>query len=567
MFEKNCMGRKRFVSDIREILKRWSFMKTLCILGICCGVLFSAKVSFSNNLTINNFRMSTIKKVENTITYSCDVKWDNSWRTVDNYDAVWVFLKYSTDGGLVWRHASMSKRGVLPSGFKVSPGFEIIVPSDEKGFFLQRTDLSLGNISVDGVEFVWDYGQDGLTDNEAMAANTINKIFGIEMVYIPEGSFHLGDGSGALDYHFKQGSSDQDPWYIENEEAITTTLGASNGYYYQSSEVSEESMTGDVFIIPTSFPKGYAGFYQMKYELTEGQWVSFFNTLTIEQKVNRDITSSVEGGKGSDDVITRNTVQWDSTKPQFDAFTRRSSRPVSYVSWPDVLAYADWSGLRPLTEFEYEKSARGVDIVAIANEYAWGKTIYNQAGVSEIFPNGDEDGEKQIFDGAANINANRLSWSSGDGRTGGIAEGQVGPLRVGIFAENSTSRTTSGAGYYGVMEMSGNLSEMLVSVGNVSGRSFLGTHGDGILSNVSGYEGNATNLDWPGMNTIDSVRGVTGTVGSGYRGGSFNSSDVRHFSISNRMYASSDPDSLGYAQRYDTSFDIFGGGRLGRSRP
>ncbi len=528
---------------------------------------FTAQSVFANNLSIESFSVYSTSEAANTITYAADITWENSWRTTTNYDAVWVFLKYSTDAGMTWNHASMANNGVNPNGFSAPTGFEIVVPDDEKGFFLQRTDLSSGNVSAEDVKFIWDYGQDGLTDDQAMAANTINKVFGIEMVYIPEGPFYAGDDNSSSEYRFKQGSSDNDPWYIQSENAITTTNSTADGFYYQSSSASSESASGAVFIIQTSFPKGYNDHYQMKYELTEGQWVDFFNTLSNAQKTNRDITASTNGGKNSDSVVTRNTIAWDSSSPASDATTDRADRPVTYVSWPDVLAYADWAALRPITELEYEKAARGIDITPLSDELAWSKTTYNQAEASEIFPDADEDGEEQIFDGAANLNRNSLGWSSGDGRAGGSAAGQAGPLRAGIFAESSTNRTTSGSGYYGSKELSGNLSEMVVTVGNASGRGFLGTHGDGSLSTISSYEGNATNSDWPGINATDSARGVTGTSGSGYRGGNFNSSNVRHFQVSNRTNAAKDADGASYSQRYDASFGMFGSGRLGRTAP
>jgi len=441
------------------------------------------------------------------------------------------------------------------------------VPSDEKGFFFQKSDLNTGTVSAENLRFVWDYAQDGLSDATAMAANTINKIFGVEMVYIPQGAFYAGDGNSSSDYRFVQGSADNDPWYIQSESAITTTSSAGNGYYYLSGSSVGENATGDVFLIPSSFPKGYQAFYLMKYELTEGQWVSFFNTLSKTAKANRDITSATQGGKNSDSVVNRNTISWDSTDAASNATTTRSDRPVSYVSWLDVLAYADWAGLRPITEFEFEKAARGKDIAAVADEYAWGNITANTAETGEIFPDSDEDGSEQIFDGAANLNRNSLSWSSGDGRLGGDAASQKGPLRAGIFATSSTSRSTGGAGYYGNMELSGNLHEMVVTTGRSQGRQFLGTHGDGNLTLLSGYEGNASNTDWPGINTTDSARGVTSTTGSGFRGGDFQSSSVRHFQTSTRTYAAKDPDSEGKAQRYDATLGIFQGGRLGRTAP
>ena len=35
------------------------------------------------------------------------------------------------------------------------------------------------------------------------------------------------------------------------------------------------------------------------------------------------------------------------------------SRPANWISWDDGLAFADWAGLRPMTELEFTKAARG----------------------------------------------------------------------------------------------------------------------------------------------------------------------------------------------------------------
>ncbi len=321
-------------------------------------------------------------------------------------------------------------------------------------------------------------------------------------------------------------------------------------------------------MIQATFPKGFQPFYLMKYELTEGQWASFFNSLSPVEKINRDMTSSVLGGKNSDGIVNRNTISWDATNPVSPAQSSRPARPVSYISWPDLLAFADWAGLRPMTELEFEKAARGVDIVPVADEYVWGLTSVNVAESGEIYPpNVDEDGSESIFDGAANLNRNNLGWASGDGRAGGASENQKGPLRVGIFAENATNRVTSGAGFYGNMELSGNLYEQTVGIGRPEGRLYSGSHGDGRLTSTLGFEGNATNLDWPGIDPFDPRRGITRTVGSGYRGGDFQSPHLRHFQVSNRTLASKDPDSSGYFQRYDPNEGVFKGGRLARTAP
>ena len=51
---------------------------------------------------------------------------------------------------------------------------------------------------------------------------------------------------------------------------------------------------------------------------------------------------------------------------------------MNYMTWTDLLAYLDWSCLRPMTEFEYEKICRG-PVYPVANEYAWGNQTYTLA--------------------------------------------------------------------------------------------------------------------------------------------------------------------------------------------
>lgn len=55
-----------------------------------------------------------------------------------------------------------------------------------------------------------------------------------------------------------------------------------------------------------------------------------------------------------------------------------------------MYAYLNWSGLRPMTELEYEKSCRG-ERAAFANEMAWGDTTYvYQTGIDGLDLSGTE---------------------------------------------------------------------------------------------------------------------------------------------------------------------------------
>src|SRR5262249_3435619 len=154
---------------------------------------------------------------------------------------------------------------------------------------------------------------------------------------------------------------------------------------------------------------------------------------------------------------------------------------------------------------------------------------------------GDENGNETLSS-AAMINSGNVAWNSGDGRAGGVAAGQAGPLRAGIFAAsvaNSTNpRASSGAGFYGNLGLSGNLAEPVVTLGRPEGLRFKGTNGTGVLTSL----GFATNSDWPGMDG-NTANGVDGTIGIGYRGGDFQSVSAAAYATSGRMYAAKDPDS------------------------
>ena len=91
------------------------------------------------------------------------------------------------------------------------------------------------------------------------------------------------------------------------------------------------------------------------------------------------------------------------------------------------------------------------------------------------------------------------------------------------------------------MDMSGNVYERPITVGNSTGRSFTGTHGDGVLDG----NGNANVSNWP-------TAGAAGTIGAGFRGGYFftgNPATDEFLRVSSRANASAvrTNDHRGYA--------------------
>lgn len=477
------------------------------IVILLIGNNFSA---FANGVVLTNGEVVNQDTAQDFAFMQFDIQWKNSWNDGVNKDAVWVFAKFSVDEGETWNHATLALSGTNPNGFSSGTGtaLDLIVPSDLKGVFLQRSFSGVGDVSTTGIQLVWDYGVDGLND-EQVYGSLVFKMFAIEMVQVPSGSYYAGD-NGASSFSLRQGSADTDPWFINSSNSINVTNVASDGFYYTSSGYAGEDPSGSVFTISSSFPNGYGAFYSMKYEISESEWVSFFNTLTTNQKVNRDITTV--DGKNTDSSFKRNTISWTTGYAETD----RGDRACSYLSWMDGLAFADWAALRPMTELEFEKNSRGT-MASAAGEYAWGNSTITSATVLS----GIEDGSETVSTTNANAVYNSVTYSGGDGGSGA--------LRVGIFAKSTTNRILSGASYYGAMELSGNLSERIVTIGNATGRAYTGSHGDGILSS----NGFANNSDWPGYDGGQ----VTSALGSGIRGGSW-SDTASKLQISDRQESS-----------------------------
>ena len=475
---------------------RLSFAALLIALALELLVVHEGSCS---NIQVTNPTLGTLSSGSTTVTF--DVTWTNSWRHTgggapapNNWDAAWVFVKFRKNGG-DWAHASLNNTGhssgtgtaaTIGVGYPDTSSSFNIATNPGVGVFLYRSGDGSGTFATTGTSLSWNYSQDGVTGSDSVEI----RVFAIEMVYTPAGSFFAGDNATS-NSSFKQGSSDTDPWYIGSEGAITTANAAGTGtglaetaaeYYYPGAG----DAAGSVFTIPAAFPKGYQAHYMMKGEISQGQWVGFFNTLTATQKSTRDITVN----KG-DTLTLRNNVSWssgDATLPDQGSGATYTAVAMNYISWADLTAYLDWSGLRPMSELEFERAGRG-PYRAVSGEYAWGSTSLTQA--------------------TSISNAGLLSERAQSGANAAYGNhGSVqGPLRVGSFASGGVAtRIDAGAGYYGAMDLSGNLVERSVTVGNSTGRSFEGNyHGNGALDS----SGNPNVSTWPG----------TGATGWGLRGG------------------------------------------------
>lgn len=337
---------------------------------------------------------------------------------------------------------------------------------------------------------------------------------------IPTNPVSVTGGAGAGATFNITWNTTTNSYYVANENAITVGTASGNLYYPNPSGVSGDRGTP----IPASFPKGTYAFYCMKYEISQIQYVNFLNKLTRAQQANHAafVTQGVYINTGTTSAANFNGIRVqteDGINPRvfgcdlsnngvYNEATDGLWKACNWLYWYDIEAYADWACLRPFSEFEFEKACRGSNLMPVMDEYVWGNTniiqattISNSGATNEI---------------ASNTNSNCNYGSSSNVQ---------GPLRVGNFASGSTTRQKSGASYYGIMDLGGNLCENVITCGSAGGRNFVANNGNGILNAA----GAADVVGWTLNNT-----------GYGQRGGGWNDVSggiAQRTCISDRAYS------------------------------
>lgn len=421
------------------------------------------QIGLANNIQVSSAILTGQDAINDTYQIQFDLSWENSWRTSTferNWDAAWVFVKYRELSPLgEWKHALINETGfVAPTGVTIEPS--IIHGSnpatyDNMGAFVYRDANGIGDVNWQGIQLQWDYTS--VPDDAVLEIC----VFAIEMVYVPQGAFYLGDGSG-VSGSFEAGTSGL-PLLIESEE-IELLLGgaAATNLNNNNSGIDDFNDNTVIELDEPLFPKGFNAFYMMKYELSQGQYAAFINKLTPIQQANRfDNSNSGSSGYTITGQGGGNIGPFSASSPD---------RACGYMNLADLNAYLDWAGLRFPTEFEWEKAARG-SLYPVPREFAWGNAELNR--VEYILINDGLENE-MIINPGANIGNALLGENRGADR----------PHRCGIFAASAQNptRIETGASYYGIMELTGNLEEFVVSVSNPEMRSFYGEHGNGVLN-------------------------------------------------------------------------------------
>jgi len=284
------------------------------IAGACCLLIAGAAAALADDHAEARFRgtgkadpvrIENVRRTDGPVagqsSVTFDLAWDHSWRAawdvtaeqhggagtlkLESWDAAWVFVKFRKPGDDGWSHATLSTSAAdhsVPTGAALDVG-----PSDDDkrgvGVFVYRAKAGSGANHFKGVKLRWLHKADGVDAPGAVKL----KVFAIQMVYVPQGAFWAGDGSTTVVAgQFSAGDS-ADPYRVESEDAITLG-GQSRKNLLNRDGIgvrrAEDFTSGGTKTLPARFPKGYAAFYCMRHEITEGQYLEFLNTVGSERQ-------------------------------------------------------------------------------------------------------------------------------------------------------------------------------------------------------------------------------------------------------------------------------------------
>ncbi|MEG2555646.1 MAG: FISUMP domain-containing protein [Odoribacter sp.] len=290
---------------------------------------------------------------------------------------------------------------------------------------------------------------------------------------------------------------------------MTALPGYRTDYLYTDATDTQSGTTTAVY------PNGYAAFFTMKYEISQEQYVAFLNKLMLSQQAARTVGEKLVSLKPGDYLFgadpskptARNGIILASRNGLTDplVFANNLNKAdgefaqdgdgqtlaCNFLSPSDMLAYADWVGLRPMSELEYEKMSRQpFPATPKTGEYAWNSTIYTKATALIA----GTEGKKSETVAVGNANAENALG---------------GPVRCGAFAKAASSQEASGASFWGVMDLSGNLAELYYNL-HLDGQKFSGiprgSHGNGKILASTG-ESDVSSGIWPVIGNAFALRG------------------------------------------------------------
>jgi formylglycine-generating enzyme required for sulfatase activity len=286
-----------------------------------------------------------------------DLYWSYSWRAkwtepaktsatgndteVENWDAAWVFVKFLPEKDTPeaqarnhWLHATLDQAPashILPAGVT---NFVKLADDGARGMgmFLYRAALGHGVNDWKKIKLRWNHpsAAAGARFDPARAAVQVHAI---PMVYVPGGAFKVGTGcpsgiyekfadgpdfpvvntmhngrskdqefSGLTDGSWRGGNSS--PFMLDaewnapaKEGTRARRLGLAPGELWGTHTYWEVNLSwlGVAGPLSNEYPTGYEPFYCMKYEVTQGQYVDFLNSLPPDVAAERAFIGSEVG--------------------------------------------------------------------------------------------------------------------------------------------------------------------------------------------------------------------------------------------------------------------------------
>ena len=553
--------------------------------------LASASPAWANAVNVTKVKRHA---APNRDLVSFELSWQNSWNVLGppgNHDAVWVFIKFrpcSTNAQ--WSHALLQTTGVTApfengTNHTLHTDLTLATPirttdrlgnagAHNTGAMIRRKNIGTGHIE----NLPCTLKVVGAT-SPATWSNAVEydiRVVAIEMVQIKSGSYRLGDETSYQSFLSHDGACRKETIACyDNFSGNPVPCPCTNcycydncyNYYYDPAAavcasipeppppplvVSNETSSLTVYVkndgggwyfeagpfnLSANYPKGVNEFYVMKYEITQGQYADFLNTINlmttpgpftcydnfsgnpvpcpctncycqendwwVGQPVNPTTCQLITPINNR--YYSGSVNRYGMTLTGGKYVPLETNRACNFLSYDDVASYLDWAALRPMTELEYEKACRG-PLAAVAGEYVWGTAANLVEAINITSP---ENGAEVCTDLNANLHYQGSNWNVVVG-----AASSQGPIGAGIFARDTTQkRISTGAAYYGAMEMGGNVREMTIGIrgncmpGNLS--CYTGVWGDGVLDASQKFN----TANWPT------------TIGSyypfGYRGGSW----------------------------------------------
>lgn len=460
------------------------------------------------------------------------IEWKGSWKNDVNYDGVYVFIKYQYDETKAYKTVKLIKRAVIAGANHEVDSF---VGDNQVGMFIypmaaqEKTDMLIDTVSVE-------------VEMETEPKDI--QIFALEMVYVPEDAHEVGDPGNGI----SQGGTlkncfykypNQGTYRITSEDAIH--FAPEDGCLYCDFDTPNGREENGTFDIPEEFPKGYKAMWYMKYNLTEGQFVQFMNCLSRQQQQGHCMSDLSTEYIENYFAIT-NTIE---PKDRCEVFCMRNGNTLNYpvkfysaapnramnaISFADTSAFACFAGLRPITELEYEKACRG-PLPGVKEEFAWGST-----NIGRVFHFDGLDGSGYEIpvpqEKGAIVNCNfgtDIAPFEKEFKTVPDNPGWIGPVTVGLYEnapriEGYSEREITGASYYGIMDLCGNVWENIISVGRAEGREYIPVHGTG-------------ELDKDGLHNMETWPDPKTAIGVGVRGGVFVSPNPGYVHMALRVFA------------------------------